>query len=1455
MATFNTTGGKYAIQTLSAVGTTNVTIATATFVSGDFGTTQRIVALYDSSNVFKGIAWVRRFVSTTVLELENQFVDPVTGLFATQTTTDKILVSKVPSEVVVAGITYDAVTRSSSLTSGWEIGTFSSQTSACIYAENTKFAMTDGIMINGGVVVFGKLLSYDGVSKESFVWNRECSLEPLSTFAGAGAGSFNYSVLRPNTAGANFFMFGGNVGGSYQSSNFMGIVGGGTGGRSFAFFGTRQNYGCTSPSNGTTWGVNAARHLLYKCSFEATYTNANLIMWGDGTWEGGSISFPQYVSGPLGAFRANGTSAYAAPSGVRALVSDLGQGALIDGISSSTYNFTNLITPAVNSLRTGSSGASTINANFYYQDDYTNLKANTTIVVRRTVDSVVATSVVNTALTSFTARVLQSAYTATTVGNMTQTSNYTSFDYAIKCYGYNAVSGNHSVVNYSLGTGGTGKNLTLGGLQNQSVDNYVTLTLANALALSSKIALNDTTYNATISGASTYDELYDYGIAWNCSSVARAQLPNLSTYIYSASGTTLTPVAEIYSTAALSQGTKLKDLTGNKKFEINGASASASFNRGTITWNPSTYLAQWFVQAGATLSFTNNTLFTVNAQAALGYDTKTMFGVNSTLNLTDSTMVFNAPTGATSYGGSVFSAFQANGTATMNISNGVWTFNGPTAGSTYVVHTYWSAASNIDNFTINGTAASAVALEMGATNQKLSNLNFAGQFNGSANGTNKQFYVHIDSLNYTGTTSPLNTSTARLVKWVWLDPKRSDNALFRWAVGTQGATGANGQFGVVYFRPNIIIDKAGYAPKMRLKASNLSSRYATKTFNTTELSTVDLSNFYTDSGFAVGDGALPFVDSLDSKIVINTIDWTIDVRQAGWADQTVTFTAATAKKGTLTTTFSGAIDANYVNATTGLADSALITVNTTTKTIAPVSGNLSWSPQRLYNALKNWWATYASDTDFLIATGGGYLDLGDYNTSSTLKFEGGELTDALYGVRTTGLINAPINDISVTDANGTSTIWEFGNDTEPVVDGTSIALYDTSGNTVYYQAVTTDGVYKKYISSGTTGTYHYAIERYGYKREEGTFPANAGGRLFYVPNYSEDIGVTDTKTNVAAYTTLSTTSQIYDATAYFRLSETGIKLGQLVARDGLYLDFGTYNVKIKDDATAIVAVASGIITYKSIVVNETTKYTAMKATPPATITPTDTEIINVLIEDANGDSKLSILGGDNLGYELWKVTTATATDDYATGTLLTTLPDNTQAFRFIGISGYDIVGRDISSGVRRRSSMLKGSYEQAFYVGNQIQLATDAPQLQENNDKLSEVILKLDTKLDVAISTRLADADYIDPATPQQVWEYTTRTLTSGSAGGATLAEIEASTVLAKEATSQSIKTTVEALENTDLTGIATTTDVTNAQTAIEDKIDAIPATDLTGITDDLTIINEGVKKASLFIPHTTNLT
>jgi hypothetical protein len=486
------------------------------------------------------------------------------------------------------------------------------------------------------------------------------------------------------------------------------------------------------------------------------------------------------------------------------------------------------------------------------------------------------------------------------------------------------------------------------------------------------------------------------------------------------------------------------------------------------------------------------------------------------------------------------------------------------------------------------------------------------------------------------------------------------------------------------------------------------------------------------------------------------------------------------------------------------------------------------------------------------------------------------------------LNGATIQGVYTTSA-GTSTALEIN----PPSDDYSLCVFKANGTTKYFASDVNAGSYYVYFAPNEAGTYFLAAEKYGQKRTEDTLVLN-GGNVWYNITDQEDVGITDNFATASAYTTLSTTSEIYDATAVFRLSETGIKLGQLVARDGLYLDFGNYNVKIKDDASAIVAVASGVITYKSIVINESLKYNAMKATPPKTITPTDTEIINVLIEDANGDSQLSILGGDNLGYELWKVTTATATDDYATGTLLTTLATNAAPYRFIGISGFDIVGRDVSSGVRRRSSMLKGTYTQAFYVGDQIQLATNAPQLIENNEKLSEVILKLDTNLDVAVSTRLADADYIDPATPQNVLDAKTEVLEaiseipttdiSGLALEATSQEIKAKTDkmefnasnhiaanvhqlqssaitsiqngLSLEATSQDILTAVNNID-VDFTPVldavatkptlsemeassvlANKTDITNAQTDIEAKIDAIPETDLTGIATATDVTN-----------------
>lgn len=984
----NITGAKYNARFLQSVGTTSITTTQTAFVQADFGATQRMVSLHSITGAFKGIAWVRQWVSGTQLQLENQFVDPITGLYATQVVGDQVFVSKNSSESAATGFAVSIPNNTVTVTDNILMGTAGQQNSVCFYDEHMQFTLTNGFTFNGGVSVFGKLLSYDGVSKESFVWSRECTVRPNESYP-AGGGTPAFNIWGTGGTSAHMFFFGGALGTPMRRSFFIGAQSTNATNASFAFYGSRMYYACSSPSNGANWASNADRHLLYKTIHEADYSNANLIVWGNGAFQGEFLSFPQSGAGsPLGVFRASSAVTFGASANNRTIVADVGTGAFIDDLNNGSYTFINTITPSVSITRFAGGN---VPITFQFSDDYTNLRLRSTMVIQRG-DGTFVTSVVNTASTIFTPIVTQAIYSATGNGVATPTNFFTTFNYTIKCYGFNVVNGTHSPYTYSLGTAGSGTDLKLGGLINQLADSNVTLTETQALALSSKFSINSATKVITVSANATYDELYDYVIAWNCSSAANAVLPNLSQYLITANGTDLTAFA---------------------------------------TWS-------LVVNTGVTLS---------------------------------------------------------NGTKFSKIK--------------------------FDTITINGTGA-------------------------------------------------------------------------------------------------------------------ITSIYQTTV--------------------------------------------------------------------------------------------------------------------------------------------------------------------------------------------GTSTIWEFGSTGEPIIAGTSLAIYDGSGVTKYFNAVTTDGVYRYYIAPQSTGvTYTYAIERYGYKREEGTFPSNAGGILFYVPSYGEDVGITETtRATVQAYTTLDDTAKIYDATANFRLSETGIKLGQLVARDGTYLDFGTFNVLFKDDASAIIGVASGTITYKALVINESTKYNAMKATPPKTILANDTEQINVLIEDANGDSKLEVLGGDNLGYELWKIPTSTATDDYATGTLLDTLTTNTEVFRFIGISGFDIVGRDVSSGVRRRSSMLKGSYTQAFYVGNQIQLATDAPQLIENNEKLDELILKIDTDLDVKVSTRLASLDYVAPHNTE---------IDAIKAVTDTLTNYDDTTTQTKL---DAIKTKVDTLNNTDLTGIATSTNVTDAKDEIIAELANIDV-DLTGVALEAT--------------------
>jgi hypothetical protein len=282
---------------------------------------------------------------------------------------------------------------------------------------------------------------------------------------------------------------------------------------------------------------------------------------------------------------------------------------------------------------------------------------------------------------------------------------------------------------------------------------------------------------------------------------------------------------------------------------------------------------------------------------------------------------------------------------------------------------------------------------------------------------------------------------------------------------------------------------------------------------------------------------------------------------------------------------------------------------------------------------------------------------------------------------------------------GLSTIWEF----QSVEPNTSIAIYDSTGTILYYNAVTTLGNYRYYIAPGTTGAYTYAIEKYGTKREEGTFPANAGGILFYVPRYSEDPGITELNLlTVSAYTTIGDLDKLYDFTAFYRLSNLGINKGEITVRAGTAIDIAPRSLVAHQNPPggAVLSVVGNTITIKTALLANGFKYSLITST--GTVTANTNEIISADIEDANGDSSVNILGGSG-DFTLWKLANSVSPDDFATGINLGNVTN--EKVRFISDPGFKIIVRDNVTSFRQVVSMDKGVYEAGMFFGSQIQLA------------------------------------------------------------------------------------------------------------------------------------------------------
>lgn len=508
------TGAKYASASVSAVGTTTVTVTTTPFVAADF-TTQRLVGLWNSAGTtFKGMAWVRRQVSTSQLELVTPFFDPATGATVTQVVGNTVLVSKNFAESVTTGLTVSGTTVNITDGTSITLGTAGASNSVCFYDQDKLINTNTPVLFAGGLTVFGRLDNYATNTVSS----------PCNWFITAAN---QVGVIRTSDLAANACIYGGNIDGDRSKVFYIGgnIIssGGGTGGYTFVLNSVQNNFDFASPSAGATWGVNATRHQLVNCFSQSTANNAILVRWGDGVISGGSYRFPNYTSAPIAVFGSDvaGTYNFTTPSGQRSIVLDMGNGQALVRASTTinlTMGFTNLITTDYRSVT--STGGS-VNPNgtnyFYYQDAFTNLQTGSVALVLNNSGTVVDST--SSTTNTYSPQLLRK----TCVGG-TVTDNATSWTYGFKKYGYLPIGGTITPTTYSLGSAGNADNVAFGGAVIQNIDEYVTLSQAAAAALTTIATAND---------------LYDATINWNTNSTIKAVYPTVVTYPAIVTGTTV----------------------------------------------------------------------------------------------------------------------------------------------------------------------------------------------------------------------------------------------------------------------------------------------------------------------------------------------------------------------------------------------------------------------------------------------------------------------------------------------------------------------------------------------------------------------------------------------------------------------------------------------------------------------------------------------------------------------------------------------------------------------------------------------------------------------------------------------------------------------------------------------------------------------------------------------------
>jgi len=169
------------------------------------------------------------------------------------------------------------------------------------------------------------------------------------------------------------------------------------------------------------------------------------------------------------------------------------------------------------------------------------------------------------------------------------------------------------------------------------------------------------------------------------------------------------------------------------------------------------------------------------------------------------------------------------------------------------------------------------------------------------------------------------------------------------------------------------------------------------------------------------------------------------------------------------------------------------------------------------------------------------------------------------------------------------------------------------------------------------------------------------------------------------------------------------------------------------------SITGNTITIKSIILNSGIKYNKVIAIPPATVTPQTNETINCDIEDANGNSTITILGAtapfDIFKFPITLTYPSGATDGRLDNQyLVATITD--RKYRFLNDPNYNYYvwsaakrsGDNVPNTTESQTqfyAMNKGEYDASCFQGKEIQLAQQA-EVYEIRDNVKIIVANQD---------------------------------------------------------------------------------------------------------------------------------